>query len=629
MGQVERHWEWHFSSTPATLWPAVADTVRFNEALGLPRYTVTDLPQADGTVRRIGTARRFGLTLSWDEGVPNWVAGRYFAHQRQFASGPLRRLATEIEIRAEAGGGSRVRYRLSLETRGWVGAVILRLGVLDRFGRALDRLFREAAQFAEGSRERAYTAPPPEIAPSVRRRVEAEARSLAGRGYRAAERLAAHLLSAAESDIERMRPRALARQWGVPPRDAIETCLAAAREGLLVLRWDLLCPRCRGAKVSVASLDQLPQGAHCPSCNIDYGRDFAGNVEVTFDPDPSVRALGIGTYCLASPLTTEHVRIQRFVRPGEAAVIEGDLADGEYRARTVEPGGAADFSIAHGLVPEIRLGEAGPVIASTEDPPGRVRMYNVAETPRTLVIEDRAWTKDALTAHEVTAMQAFRDLFAEAVLRPGDQVEIRKITFLFTDLRGSSTLYNRVGDARAYGWVREHYAVLTGAVRRHEGAVVKTIGDAVMAAFTDPLAALEAALAIRRDIFEFDLRLASETGGTGAMLVKLGLHSGPCIAVTLNDRLDYFGRTVNLAARLQGESRGGDVVLSKDMATGPEISEFLGRLGAVPERALVKGFPEPVELLRIPAPGARPLLHEPSVAGAPPPLAPPRLARNP
>jgi class 3 adenylate cyclase len=97
-------------------------------------------------------------------------------------------------------------------------------------------------------------------------------------------------------------------------------------------------------------------------------------------------------------------------------------------------------------------------------------------------------------------MQAFRDLFADAVLRPGDQVAIGRIAFLFTDIKGSSDLYNRVGDARAYGFVREHYAVLTRAVREHDGAVVKTIGDAVMAAFADPVNALDAALAIRDDI---------------------------------------------------------------------------------------------------------------------------------
>ncbi|HWB51178.1 MAG TPA: adenylate/guanylate cyclase domain-containing protein, partial [Stellaceae bacterium] len=216
--------------------------------------------------------------------------------------------------------------------------------------------------------------------------------------------------------------------------------------------------------------------------------------------------------------------------------------------------------------------------------------------------EDRRWAQDALTAHEATTMQAFRDLFADAVLRPGDQVGIGRIAFLFTDIKGSTDLYNRVGDARAYGFVREHYAVLTRAVREHDGAVVKTIGDAVMAAFTDPAGALDAALAIRDAIAAFNRHLAAEAGAEGvAILVKIGLHSGACIAVTLNDRLDYFGRTVNLAARLQGESAGGDIVLSETMAREPGVAERLGSLGARAETARVKGFAEPVALRRIPA----------------------------
>ena len=83
--RIKRQWEWEFSAPPAALWPLLADTARFNEAAGLPRYSVTDLPLADGTVRRVGTVRRFGFTLSWEEGVPQWVAGQRFAHERLFA----------------------------------------------------------------------------------------------------------------------------------------------------------------------------------------------------------------------------------------------------------------------------------------------------------------------------------------------------------------------------------------------------------------------------------------------------------------------------------------------------------------------------------------------------------------
>jgi class 3 adenylate cyclase len=147
--------------------------------------------------------------------------------------------------------------------------------------------------------------------------------------------------------------------------------------------------------------------------------------------------------------------------------------------------------------------------------------------------------------------------------------------------------------------------VLTRAVREHDGAVVKTIGDAVMAAFADPADALDAALAIRDAIAGFNRTLAAETGADVAIVVKLGLHCGPCIAVTLNDRLDYFGRAVNLAARLQGESRGGDIVVSEAMAEelsgSPAVAERLATLAPAAETARVKGFAEPIALRRIPA----------------------------
>ena len=597
---VERGWDWEFSAAPEALWPVLADTARFNEAAGLPRYEVTDVAQPDGTVRRIGRARRFGITVSWEEGVPQWIVGRRFVHERRFAFVLFGRVVTEIDMWPTSGSGSRVRYRLTIAAKGWVAAVLLRVGFLPVVGRTIDRIFRRAAGFAEGIHELAFEPSTPALADSTRQRVTVLAQGLVGRGYPAAERLAAHLLGAAETDLERMRPRALARRWGTEPREVVETCLAAAREGLLVLHWDLLCPRCRGAKVSVTSLDRLPEGAHCPSCNIDYGRDFSRNVEVTFEPDPSIRALAAGTYCLASPIASEHVRVQQLVAAGERTTLAVDLADGEYRVRSVEPGCSADFRVVNGRLPEVSLDTAGAAV-NGDWHRGRLRICNEGSAPRTLVIEDRAWARDALTAHEATTMQAFRDLFTDAVLRPGDQVEIRRVALLFTDIRGSSALYNRVGDGRAYGWVREHYAVLTRAIRRHDGAVVKTIGDAVMAAFSDPANALGAALAIRRDIAEFDQKLSAEIRETGTIQVKLGLHCGPCIAVTLNDRLDYFGRTVNLAARLQNESRGGDIVISEEMAQDPTVMALLEGLAPVAENVLVKGFRERVALRRVPA----------------------------
>ena len=609
---IERAWEWRFAASPELLWPVLADTARFNEAIGLPRYAITEVAQPDGSVRRTGSVHRFGLTLSWDEGVPEWVAPRRFSHQRRFPSGPLRRAATEITIDPigdpidgpDGNGASLVRYRMQLDPRSWLVEMVLRLGPLKHFGRVLDRLFREAADFAIAGRGAGLWAPPKPLSARVQERIMARAQAVAVQGFSAAERLATHLVEAADGELERMRPRALARQWGIEPRQVIETCLAAAREGLLVLRWDLICPRCHGAKAVATSLDELPQDANCPSCNMPFDRDFSRNVEVTFDPAADIRPIGAGVYCLASPLATKHIKVQHRLGPGNTATIETDLADGDYRVRTVEAGGASDFHVvADRALPEIVLADGDPVLAPGGDR-RRLHASNACALDRTLVIEDRRWASEALTAHEVTTMQAFRDLFADAVLRPGDQVEIRRVALMFTDIKGSTDLYNRAGDAQAYGWVRAHFAVLAGAVRRHDGAVVKTIGDAVMAAFANPVDALAAAVAVRDDIAAFNRSLAvpGELGEV-AIIVKLGLHCGPCIAVTLNERLDYFGRTVNLAARLQSESQGGDIVLSEAMVAEPGMRAELDRLNPCEEMALVKGFAQPIRLLRVPASG--------------------------
>ena len=148
-----------------------------------------------------------------------------------------------------------------------------------------------------------------------------------------------------------------------------------------------------------------------------------------------------------------------------------------------------------------------------------------------------------LTAKRLLTNQTFRDIYRTDTLDVDQGLKITSLTFLFTDLKGSTALYDRVGDLAAYDLVREHFRVLNEIVASEAGAVVKTIGDAVMATFPTPDRALAAALRMRESVR--DIR-------DGDLLIKIGIHEGPCLAVTLNDRLDYFGQTVNIAARVQG-----------------------------------------------------------------------------
>ncbi len=300
-------------------------------------------------------------------------------------------------------------------------------------------------------------------------------------------------------------------------------------------------------------------------------------------------------------MSTPHIRVHVTLEPGTTRHLTADLAPGPYRLRTLEPGPEWDIDWPDGGGGEPAAAGFPEVIATDETvaagdaaPPGEVHLRNDSGRRLTFVVEERAWVADALTADRATSLQTFRDLFSDQVLRPGDEVSVQRMTLLFTDLKDSTALYDAVGDASAYHLVRAHFAFLAAIVRAHEGAIVKTIGDAILAAFMDPAEALAAAIEMQRQVASFN----AEQDGTGIVL-KVGLHEGPVIAVTLNDRLDYFGATVNLAARLQNESRGGDVVLSRAMAADPEVAALLAAHRATEEQARLKGFDQPVDFLRL------------------------------
>jgi class 3 adenylate cyclase len=201
-----------------------------------------------------------------------------------------------------------------------------------------------------------------------------------------------------------------------------------------------------------------------------------------------------------------------------------------------------------------------------------LKFENSTDDEQLFILERTVWSDEAATAAEVTALQMFRDLFASEALRAGDQISVGSLTVLFTDLKNSTRLYREIGDATAFGRVMNHFDVLKQAIAEHDGALVKTIGDAVMAVFRRPANALRA-------MMDAQQRLANPPDGMLPLTLKAGMHAGPCIAVTLNDRLDYFGSTVNLAARLEGQSTGDDVVVSSAVYSDPEVRELLGESG--------------------------------------------------
>jgi class 3 adenylate cyclase len=314
-------------------------------------------------------------------------------------------------------------------------------------------------------------------------------------------------------------------------------------------------------------------------------------------------------------MVTPHILIHQIVEPVETRTLQQTgLEAGGYRLRTQRPGveqwlelGSEDQGTGEIGLLSIQA-DADSIQATIQDvePSGKrdnldgkgltLVMTNKASYPQRFYVERSEWYTDAVTAAQVTTLQHFRDLFSDEVLRPGEEIGVQGMTILFSDLVGSTAMYNRRGDASSYALVREQFAFLQSLVREYDGAIVKTIGDAIMAAFSDPARGVGAALAVQKEIEIFNATHPNEP-----LTIKLGLHYGPCIAVNLNGRLDYFGTTVNLAARLEGQSRGNDVVISEKLRQDPAVEKLLESMPVKVARfeTTIKGFDEHFSLYRL------------------------------
>lgn len=212
------------------------------------------------------------------------------------------------------------------------------------------------------------------------------------------------------------------------------------------------------------------------------------------------------------------------------------------------------------------------------------------------MMPDHTFTSPRLTAKRLFASQTFHDLFPAEVFQDAEGFGIKDVTILFTDLKGSTQLYQQIGDLNAYALVREHYGVLNTAILNQHGAIVKTIGDAIMANFNQPVEAVGAALEMLSGIKK--LNQSSQHGG---LILKIGIHRGAAISVTLNNRIDYFGQTSNIASRVQGSAGGDEIFLTEEIYTSAGVPELLQTNHRKVESILIplRGIDEPVKIYKV------------------------------
>ena len=439
---------------------------------------------------------------------------------------------------------------------------------------------------------------------------------------------------APDRDLCRVNVIDFARRSGVDEERAIAAFLHAARLGMFELSWNVLCPGCGGVLDTSTTLKSVNKEEYdCALCAAGYRPTLDEMVEVTFTVSRRVRRIaahdphelpfaeyfrqifwgsGINIPDYFEQLVEEIVLDQVELPPGEKALLSLQLP-AEF-VIVVDP-------VTHGTQfldvkgePTRERQNLSLVFDRLRAPTGTVTLR---PGPLRLTLENRTDTRllpglwiagdklhellgrrrPFLTAKRLLTNQVFRDIYGTDTIDVEQRLKITSLTFLFTDLKGSTELYERVGDLVAFDLVKAHFRVLNEIVASEAGAVVKTIGDAVMATFPTPDRAVAAALRMREAMRDLNDGRSRED-----LLLKIGIHEGPCLAVVLNDRQDYFGTTVNIAARVQGLADSRNILATRSVVTDPQASALLETSGLKPvsQHRALRGIADEVAVYEIP-----------------------------
>ena len=455
---------------------------------------------------------------------------------------------------------------------------------------------------------------------------------------RVVSKLESHIRSAEDAGLLRINPLTFAAEKGLAEEEAIDLFLHASALGLFDMNWILICPVCSCVIDSFRALKSLDSHCRCTNCHVDMVAALDDMIAVTFTVNPTVRriayhdpeTLSVEDYRFRfrsaeeglMPDGTPFLRMKEalnkgltFIAPGETVTMQVETEAGALRGSSFDIDAGFLFIIDPALPAaeqriELRCDENSCEPGGGNIPPGKITFviesaaakrfeFGIIQMPPNVDRPPPLHFAPFLSGKRLLTTQTFRDLFRSEVIGANEGIGVKDIALLFTDLKGSTALYDRIGDLNAFALVQQHFEQLQSVTARHHGAIIKTIGDAIMAAFLDPADAVEAALDMRREIAVFNERQPDK-----ALILKIGVHKGAAIAVTLNDRLDYFGQTVNIAARVQNLADADEIFVSQDVYDSHDVKSKLAAFAVEPRDAQLRGVAQNLQVFRVPSPTA-------------------------
>ena len=521
------------------VWAVVSDTNRSDRAVGLSAATYRWETDADGNQVRIASAKELGQPLEWVEPPYRWIEGRFVIGLRTFVKGPVDTGFFEARLKDADGGRTELTVNVGMSTSKVLGVM---MGPVQRlkFASALKRYLDGVEDVLRGWADLDVQDPDEPAAVRIQRllaragdpvtvgpRTEPDGALLQRRGAQlrgvgldreVVDRLLKHLDERPDEEVQQMRPFELASQWGLDRREVLRAFLHATVCGLTDLKWQVNCPVCRVGASIVDGLDSVEMATHCAACQIHFDTDFAQHVEAVFPSNGAVRPVQAALYCASSPAFLPHVFAQLEVEAGATREEGVELPGGEMHTRVLGRAGGADTQLEAGAGVHVVV-DADGVRFDDDAADGRLVITNQTDDEVVVLLERAGWEADAVLGTVIGSFPEFVDLFATEAPRSGVDLTVGHIALLFSDLVGSTALYERVGDARAFAIVEEHFRLMADAIRNHGGAIIKTMGDAVMASFLGEKEAVAAA----REMIEAHDRAHPPEAGLG---VKIGVYAG-------------------------------------------------------------------------------------------------------
>ena len=213
----------------------------------------------------------------------------------------------------------------------------------------------------------------------------------------------------------------------------------------------------------------------------------------------------------------------------------------------------------------------------------------------------RTWdTPDAIRGVEIIQNNLYRELMRSEVLIGTQVLPLKNATILFANITNSTKLYASLGDQKTFLLIKDYVRILSDIIRKCGGVPVKTIGGVVMGSFIDPSEAFQAAVkALRLLIKHSQNKPVNER-----IEIKMGLHSGPVLMVTLNNLLDYIGLTVNSALDITYTALPNEIVISQALFNNRSIKRTILSVTDTVQKQQIrfKGNPENHTLYHIKIP---------------------------